>query len=279
MGQRFTREEILRRLRKTSEEGKPIIAAGSSAGIIAKCAELGGADLIMVYSSGKARLRGFQTTMVENSNAVTLEMFEEIDNVVKDTPIIAGIDVTEPPAGRDLAELVRRFVDTGFSGIINFPTYGFFEDETWRRGREAEGIGFSREVELIRVARNMDVFTMAYVFFPQDARAMAEAGVDCMVPHAGGTAGGLVGFDAIAVPLENAAAGVQKMIEATRQVNPDVICLAHGGPIAAPEDTRYLYEHTEAVGFVGASSIERIPVERAVTEVVEAFKNFQLKRR
>jgi len=279
MGQRFTREEILRRLRKTSEEGKPIIAAGSSAGIIAKCAELGGADLIMVYSSGKARLRGFQTTMVENSNAVTLEMFEEIDNVVKDTPIIAGIDVTEPPAGRDLAELVKRFVATGFSGIINFPTYGFFEDETWRRNREAEGIGFSREVELIRVARNMDVFTMAYVFFPQDARAMAEAGVDCMVPHAGGTAGGLVGFDAIAVPLENAAAGVQKMIEATRQVNPDVICLAHGGPIATPEDTRYLYEHTEAAGFVGASSIERIPVERAVTEVVEAFKNFQLKRR
>jgi len=279
MGQRFTREEILRRLRKTSEEGKPIIAAGSSAGIIAKCAELGGADLIMVYSSGKARIRGLQTTLVEDSNAVTLEMFEEIDNVVKDTPIIAGIDATEPPAGRDLAELVRRFVDTGFSGIINFPTYGFFEDETWRRNREAEGIGFSREVELIRVARNMDVFTMAYVFFPQDARAMAEAGVDCMVPHAGGTAGGLVGFDAIAVPLENAAAGVQKMIEATRQVNPDVICLAHGGPIAAPEDTRYLYEHTEAAGFVGASSIERIPVERAVTEVVEAFKNFQLKRR
>jgi len=217
--------------------------------------------------------------MVENSNAVTLEMFEEIDNVVKDTPIIAGIDVTEPPAGRDLAELVRRFVDTGFSGIINFPTYGFFEDETWRKSREAEGIGFSREIELIRVARNMDVFTMAYVFFPQDARAMAEVGVDCMVPHAGGTAGGLVGFDAIAAPLEDAATSVQKMIEVTKQVNPDVICLAHGGPIAAPEDTKYLYEHTEAAGFVGASSIERIPVEKAVTDVVKAFKNFQLKRR
>jgi len=278
MGKRFAREEIIRRLRKTSEEGKPIIAAGSSVGIIAKCAELGGADLIMVYSSGKARIRGFQTTIVENSNTVTLEMYEEIQNVVKDTPIIAGIDATEPPAGRDLAELVRRFADTGFSGIINFPTYGFFEDETWRKNREAEGIGFSREIELIRVARNMGVFTMAYVFFPQDARAMAEAGVDCMVPHAGGTAGGLVGFDAIAAPLEDAAATVQKMIEATRQVNPDIICLAHGGPIAAPEDTRYLYEHTEAAGFVGASSIERIPVEKAVTEVVKAFKNFQLKR-
>ena len=278
MGKRFTREEILRRLRKTSEEGKPIIAAGSSAGIIAKCAELGGADLIMVYSSGKARIRGFQTTMVENSNAVTLEMFEEINNVVQDTPIIAGIDSTEPPAGRDLAELVQRFVDTGFSGIINFPTYGFFEDETWRRDREIQGIGFSREIELIRIARNMDLFTMAYVFFPQDARAMAEAGVDCMVPHAGGTAGGLVGFDAIASPLKDASATVQKMIEATKEANPDVICLAHGGQIATPEDTRYLYEHTEAAGFVGASSIERIPVEKAVTEVVKAFKSFQLKR-
>jgi len=278
MGRRFTREEILRRLRKTSEEGKPIIAAGSSAGIIAKCAELGGADLIMVYSSGKARIRGFQTTMVENSNAVTLEMFEEINNVVQDTPIIAGIDSTEPPAGRDLAELVQRFVDTGFSGIINFPTYGFFEDETWRRDREIQGIGFSREIELIRIARNMGVFTMAYVFFPQDARAMAEAGVDCMVPHAGGTAGGLVGFDAIASPLKDASATVQKMIEATKEANPDVICLAHGGQIATPEDTRYLYEHTEATGFVGASSIERIPVEKAVTEVVKAFKSFQLKR-
>ena len=278
MGRRFTREEILRRLRKTSEEGKPIIAAGSSAGIIAKCAELGGADLIMVYSSGKARIRGFQTTMVENSNAVTLEMFEEINNVVQNTPIIAGIDSTEPPAGRDLAELVQRFVDTGFSGIINFPTYGFFEDETWRRDREIQGIGFSREIELIRIARNMGVFTMAYVFFPQDARAMAEAGVDCMVPHAGGTAGGLVGFDAIASPLKDASATVQKMIEASKEANPDVICLAHGGQIATPEDTRYLYEHTEAAGFVGASSIERIPVEKAVTEVVEAFKSFQLKR-
>ena len=278
MGRRFTREEILRRLRKTSEEGKPIIAAGSSAGIIAKCAELGGADLIMVYSSGKARIRGFQTTMVENSNQVTLEMFEEINNVVQDTPIIAGIDSTEPPAGRDLAELVQRFADTGFSGIINFPTYGFFDDENWRRDREDQGIGFSREIELIRIARNMGVFTMAYVFFPQDARAMAEAGVDCMVPHAGGTAGGLVGFDAIASPLKDASATVQKMIEATKEANPDVICLAHGGQIATPEDTRYLYEHTEAAGFVGASSIERIPVEKAVTEVVKAFKSFQLKR-
>ncbi len=276
MGRRFPREEILSRLKKVTEEGKPIIAAGSSAGIIAKCAELGGADLIMVYSSGRSRIQGFKTTIVENSNAVTLEMFEEINNVVQDTPIIGGIDTTDPPA-KNLAELVKTFIDTGFSGIINFPTYGFFDDEAWRREREANGIGFSREIDLIRTAREMEVFTMAYVFFPADARAMAEAGVNCMVPHTGGTSGGLVGFDSLAAPLEEAVASVQTMIDATKQVNPDIICLAHGGRIATPEDTGYLYEHTEAVGFVGASSIERIPVEKAVTEVVRQFKNFQLK--
>ena len=277
MGQRFTREEILGRLNKTIEERKPIIAAGSSAGIIAKCAELGGADLIMVYSSGKARIRGLQTTLVKDSNAVTLEMYEEIQNVVQDTPIIAGIEATEPPAGRDLSELVRSFTGIGYAGIINFPTYGFIADETWRKNREDEGLGFSREIEMIRTARNIDIFTMAYVFYPEDARAMAEAGVDCMVPHAGGTSGGLVGYEV--APLEEAVANVQKMIDATKEVNPEIICLAHGGPFATPEDTLYLYEYTDAVGFVGASSIERIPVEKAVTEVVEKFKNIQLKRR
>jgi len=275
MGKRFTRREIIGRLKKTIEEGKPIIAAGSSAGIIAKCAELGGADLIMVYSSGKARLRGLQTTLVKDSNVLTLEMHEEIQNVVEDTPIIAGIEATEPPAGRDLAKLVKRFTDIGYSGIINFPTYGFVSDETWRKNKEAEGLGFSREIEMIRLARDMDIFTMAYVFYPEDARAIAEAGVDCMVPHVGGTTGGLVGFETS--PLEDAAAHVQKMIEVTMEVNPDIICLAHGGPFAAPEDTRYLYEHTDAMGFVGASSIERIPVERAVKGIVEQFKSIPLK--
>jgi len=278
MAKRFTRKEILRRLKKSIREGKPIVAAGSSAGIIAKCAELGGADLIMVYSSGRERLRGLQTSIVENSNEETLKMFQEIQNVVQDTPIIGGIHATEPP-GSDLNKLVKKFTDTGFSGIINFPTFGFFDDKNWRKSREAEGIGFSREIELIQVAHEMDVFTMAYVFFPADARAMAKAGVDCMVAHVGGTAGGLVGFDALAAPLKDAAALVQKIIQATKRVNPDIICLAHGGPIVGPEDTRYIYEHTDAVGFVGASSIERIPIERAVKGAVEEFKSISLRRK
>lgn len=276
MGQRLTRKEILSRLRKTIREGKPIISAGSSAGIIAKCAELGGADLLMVYSSGRERLRGLQTSIIENSNSETLKMFGEIRNVVKDTPIVGGIHATEKP-NLNLKRLVKKFVDTGFSGIINFPTFGFFDDEAWRKDKEAQGVGFSKEVELIRIARDMDIFTMAYVFFPEDARAMARAGVDCMVPHAGGTSGGLVGFDEIAPALKQAAALVQSIIEATKQANPDIICLAHGGPFSSPEDTKYLYEHTDAAGFVGASSIERIPVEKAVTEVVRQFKSIPIK--
>ena len=276
MSRRFTREEILGRLRKVIADKKPVIAAGSSAGIIAKCAELGGADLIMVYSSGQSRIKGFQTTLVERSNEVTLGMFKEIDDVVQDTPIIGGVDTAELLVGKDISEVVRKFADTGFSGVINFPTFGFFDDENYRRDREEKGIGFSREIELIRVAHEMDVFTMAYVFFSADARAMAEAGVDCMVPHTGGTAGGLVGFDSLASPLEEAAASVQKIIEATREVNPDIICLAHGGTIATPDDTRLLYERTDAQGFVGASSIERIPVEQAVMGIVQEFKNIPI---
>lgn len=276
MGPRITRDEILGRLRRTIESGRPIVAAGCSAGIIAKCAELGGADLIMVYSSGKARLRGEQTTFVENSNAVTLDMYQEIQAVVRSTPIVAGIEATEPPAGRDLSELVQMFINLGYSGIVNFPTYGFIADENWRKTKENEGLGFSREIEMIRTARKMDLFTMAYVFYPQDARVMAEAGVDCMVPHAGATAGGLAGYEAAS--LEEAVSNVQKMIAVTRHVNPDIICLAHGGPFVSPDDTRYLYEHSDSLGFVGASSIERIPVERAVKGIVEDFKSICLKR-
>lgn len=299
MGQRFTREEILRRLKKTADGRKPIIGAGCSAGIISKCAEAGGADLIIVYSTGLSRIKGFPTTPIPDSNNVTLRMFDEIQTVVKDTPIIAGIEATEPPAGRGLAELVKRFSDIGFSGVINFPTVGYVPKETLRRRIEgkdpefakrmekiglleefrkkaAEGLlDFSREVEMIRVCRNMNIFTMAYVFNPEQARAMAKAGVDVIVPHVGGTGGGMTGFKHVF--HEEAAAMAQKMIEATKEVNADIICLGHGGPFAVPEDTKYLYEHTDAVGFVGASSIERIPVERAIKGVLEEYKSIPLK--
>jgi len=278
VAKRFSREEILNRLKKTIREGKPIIAAGCSAGIIAKCAELGGADLIVVYSTGLSRLRGLQTTLIPNSNAITLQMFQEIENVVKDTPIIAGVEGTEPPAGKNLSTLVKKFIDIGYSGIENFPTIGFFHPRSeFRREREAQGLGFSREVEMIRVAHGMDIFTMAYAFYRADARAMTKAGVDCLVPHVGGTGGGIAGYDTI--PHKDAAARIQKMIESAKWVNPDVICLGHGGPFATPEDTRYLYEHTDAVGFEGASAVERIPIERAIKLVLLEFKSIPISAR
>jgi predicted TIM-barrel enzyme len=287
MGKRFTRREILNRLKDEIEKGGKILGAGCSAGIIAKCAELGGADLIIVYSTGKSRLRGLPTTMIPNSNPITLEMFDEIDYVVKDTPIIAGIEPysvlslmqdEECQPEKDLPGLIRKFIEKGFSGIINFPTIGFIEDEDTRCEHKKKEGGFAKEVEMIKVAKEMGVFTMAYTFYPKDAKVMAEASVDVLVPHCGGTAGGEAGLEAVlkgfgTKEYGDAAKKIQEMINAARSARPDIICLAHGGPFATPKDTKYLYQHTQAQGFVGASSIERIPVERAVKETVEEFKS------
>jgi len=274
LGRIFTREEILERLKKSIAEGKPILGAGVSTGLVAKCAELGGADLLIVYSTGLSRHKGLPTSFYGDSNAVTMDMFDELDNVVKDTPIIAGIEAADPYR-QDLDKLVKRFIDKGFSGVINFPTVGLFDK--WRKDRESVGFGFDREVNMMRIAREKyNWFTMAYVFNVEDTRKMAEVPVDVMCPHAGPTRGGLVGYEAS--PFEAAAKNVQSMIDATKAVNPDIICLAHGGPFAVPEDTVYLYEHTDALGFVGASSIERIPIEKAVTECVKGYKSISLKR-
>jgi len=290
VARRFERKEILERLRGQLREGRPILGAGCSAGIIAKMAERGGADLIIIYSTGLSRLRGLPTTMIPNSNEVTLKMFDEISEVVVDTPIIAGVEPysvidlmqdEDPKPEEDLQGLIGRFIGRGFSGIINFPTIGFIEDEETRREHEARGAGFAKEVEMIRTAREMDVFTMAYVFYPKDAEAMAKAGADVIVAHCGGTAGGEAGLDAVlkgfgTEELEDAAKVVQGIIDAAKRVNPDVICLGHGGPFATPREVAYMYEHTTAEGFVGASSIERIPIEKAVKETVEEFKSLPL---
>jgi len=265
----FTRRSILERLRRTVADGRPILGAGASVGLVAKCAEAGGADLLIVYSTGRSRIMGLPTTPLGDSNALTLAMYAEIDNVVDDTPIVGGAEAIDPTYRR-LPRLVRAFRETGYDGIINFPTIG--NNPTRSGMREDVGLGFSREVEMVRVARADDYLTMAYVHDVDQARAMAAAGVDIQVPHVGWTAGGMAGATSSYLPHEMAAARVQEMIEATLGENPECICLAHGGPFAAPEDTRYLYDHTDARGFVGASSIERIPIERAVTEAVRAFK-------
>lgn len=269
----FTRSSILARLRRTIGEGRPILAAGASVGLVAKCAEAGGADLLVVYSSGRSRIMGLATTPLGDSNALTLAMYAEIDNVVDDTPIVGGAEAIDPTYRR-LPRLIRTFREAGYDGIINFPTIG--NNPNRSRMREDVGLGFSREVEMVRLARAADYFTMAYVHDVEQARAMAGAGVDVQVPHVGWTAGGMTGATRSYLRFEEAAGRVQEMIEATLAEQSECICLAHGGPFATPEDTRYLYEHTAAKGFVGASSIERIPIERAVTDAVRAFKGERL---
>lgn len=265
----------MERLRKNIDEAKPILGAGCSAGIIAKCAEIGGADLIIVYSTGRSRLMGLPTVRLGDSNAITLGMFNEIQNVIRDTPIVAGIEATDPTR-MDLEVLLETFRDAGYSGVINFPSVMIFGG-WYRDSREQVGLGVSREFEMIRLAHDMDLFTMAYVFDSEAAKAMVEAKVDCVVAHVGGTAGGLIRLKAKS--HSEAAAIVQEIIAVAKSINPHQICLAHGGPFAAPTDTEYLYKHTDAVGFVGASSIERIPVEKAVIECVRKFKSIPTRQK
>jgi predicted TIM-barrel enzyme len=280
---RFQREEILKRLRDTINTGRPILGAGCSAGIIAKCAEIGGANLIICYSTGISRIMGLRTQEIFHSNPQTLIMYDEISNVVKNTPIIAGIEANDQTV-YDLDTLIQRFVDKGFDGVINFPTASPAEQSEYGRAQSASmarhlGIpwGFARELEMVSILRQRNVFTMCYVFSPEHAAQMVKAGVDIVCAHVGGTIGGLIPIginDSIKAAQEN----TQRIIEAARKVDPNIICVAHGGAFSEPEDMKYLYEGTDAQGFVGASSIERIPVEKAVIGVCKALKDYKIRK-
>jgi predicted TIM-barrel enzyme len=286
---KITRKEILDRLHKEISENRPILGAGCSAGIIAKCAELGQADLIILYSTGKTRLMGLPTTIIGNSNPITLEMYDEIANVVKNKPIIAGVEANDCFC-LDLEALLKRFLNKGFNGVINFPTTGLYENlieggmalrkfnESMAFGYGVAHWGWSREVEMIKILHDWDVFTMAYVFTAADSKDMAEAGADAICAHVGPTMGGIAGFTALE-DLDTLLKRAQEIFEAARKVNPEVICLIHGGPFYDPESTKIIYEKTIAQGFVGASSIERIPVEKAVTEICRGFKNIPMAKR
>lgn len=265
----FTREQVLDRLRTTIELGLPVLAAGSSCGLVAKCAAEAGADLLVVYSTGLSRLRGLPTSRIGDSNANTIQMADEIINVVTSVPIVGGVEAWDP-VRLDLDRLLDRYQEAGFSGVINYPTICTM-GETWRRRRERVGLGFSREVELIRLARDRDLFTMSYVATPKDAEEMAQAGVDCLVPHIGATAGGLVGHETERTK-DSEIRELLDMIAGAAAVQGERIYLAHGGKLVEPADLEEVYARTSCAGFVGASSIERIPVERAISDVVSRFK-------
>jgi predicted TIM-barrel enzyme len=271
----FERAEILAAIAQQTAKGNAILAAGSSCGLVAKCAALGGADMLVVYSTGLSRLMGLPTSRIGDSNARTIEMAEEIRNVVSDVPVIGGVEAWDP-VRLDLDRLLDKFWAAGYSGVINYPTISTMGDK-WRDRRGRVGLGFEREVEMIRLARQKSIFTMAYVASADDAAAMTDAGADCIVPHVGATRGGLVGHDE-GQAIQEAIVKINKINDAARAVRSDVILLAHGGAVAEPEDTAEVYRHTGCVGFVGASSIERIPIERAVMAVAKAFKSVPVPR-
>ena len=269
----MTRDEALGRLRAEVDAGRPIIGAGAGTGLSAKCAEAGGADLIIIYNSGRYRMagRGSLAGMLPygDANAIVVEMAAEVLPVVQETPVLAGVCGTDPfrlmPVF--LAELER----IGFSGVQNFPTVGLI-DGMFRQNLEETGMGYGLEVEMIGAAREAGLLTAPYVFNVEEARAMAEAGADVLVPHMGLTTGGAIGAET-ARTLDECVTLIQAMHDAARAVDPEILVLCHGGPIAEPDDAAYVLQRTEGVvGFFGASSMERLPTEIAMTENMRRFK-------
>jgi predicted TIM-barrel enzyme len=269
----MTRTEALARLRAQVETGKPIIGAGAGTGLSAKLAEAGGADLVIIYNSGRYRMagRGSLAGLLPygDANAIVVEMAREVLPVVRETPVLAGVCGTDP------FRLMPVFLDElkriGLSGVQNFPTVGLF-DGTFRVNLEETGMGFGLEVDMIRLARERDLLTAPYVFDDGEAASMAEAGADVLVPHMGLTTGGAIGAST-AKTLDESVELVQEMCDAAKAVREDVLVLCHGGPIAEPDDAAYVLERTTGVvGFFGASSMERLPTEIAMTETMRRFK-------
>jgi predicted TIM-barrel enzyme len=269
----FTREQCLQRLRAQVAAGRPIIGGGAGTGISAKCAEAGGIDLIIIYNSGRFRMagRGSLSGMMPygDANQIVMDMAREVLPVVQHTPVLAGVCGTDP--FRIMKQFLQQIQAAGFSGVQNFPTVGLI-DGTFRQGLEETEMGFELEVEMIREARALNLLTCPYVFTEDESRAMAQAGADVLIPHMGLTTKGSIGARS-ALTLEQAAQRVQALHDAAKAVNSDVIVLCHGGPISEPEDAQYILQHTKGVaGFFGASSIERLPTERAITSCVQRFK-------
>src|SRR4051794_14261693 len=273
----FSRDDCLKRLRAQAAAGKPIIGGGAGARPSAQCAEAGGIDLIIIYHAGRFRMagRGSLSGMMPfgDANAIVMEMAREVLPVVRNTPVLAGVCGTDP--FRIMKLFLRDVQAAGFSGVQNFPTVGLI-DGTMRQGLEETGMGFDLEVEMIREARALGLLTCPYVFTEAEAQAMAAAGADVLIPHMGLTTKGSIGART-ALTLDDAAKRVQALHDAAKAVNPDILVLCHGGPISEPEDARYVLEHTQGVvGFFGASSIERLPTEVAITGCVRRFKELSV---
>jgi predicted TIM-barrel enzyme len=271
------RDTALAGLRQQIEAGRPVIGAGAGTGLSAKSAEAGGVDLLILYNSGRYRMagRGSLAGMMPygDANAIVVEMAGEVLPIVQRTPVLAGVCGTDP--FRLMIPFLKQLREMGFTGVQNFPTVGLI-DGLFRQNLEETGMGFGLEVDMIAAAHELDLLTAPYVFDADQAVAMAGAGADVLVPHMGLTTSGTIGAST-AMTLDEAVEAVQAMHDAAKAVNPDVIVLCHGGPIAEPDDARYVLERTSGVaGFFGASSMERLPTERAIRAQVEQFKSLPI---
>ena len=270
---RPSRGELLRKFHDMAARKEPIIGGGAGTGLSAKCEEAGGIDLIVIYNSGRYRMagRGSLAGLLAygNANEIVKEMAREVLPVVKHTPVIAGVNGTDPFAIMD--HLLDELKALGFAGVQNFPTVGLI-DGTFRANLEETGMGFGHEIDMIRLAHAKDMLTTPYVFSADDATEMAKAGADILVPHLGLTTGGAIGAQT-ALKLEDCPALITEWAEAARRVRPDILVLCHGGPISSPEDATWVLRNTPGInGFYGASSMERLPTELALTEQTRRFK-------
>lgn len=275
----MSRSEILKKLYAQVEAGIPIIGGGAGTGISAKCEEAGGIDLIILYNSGRYRMAGRVSITglfaYGDANAIVLEMAGEVLPVVKNTPVLAGVNATDP--FRLMPVFLRQLKEIGFAGVQNFPTVGLFDGQM-RANMEATGLGYDKEVEMIRLAHELDLLTTPYVFNEDEAKAMVEAGADIIVAHVGLTTGGTIGAH-VAMTMDEAIDTVNRIADAAKQVREDILVLCHGGPFDEPENVAYALARMPGVhGFYGASSMERLPVERAITQQVQAFKSIRLNR-
>ena len=280
-GNPYTRTEVIERLRDTMSKGKAIIAAGAGTGISAKFIERGGADLVIVYNSGRFRMAGHGSTAgmmaYGDANAVAMEIGEyEVLPVVEEIPVICGVHATDPR--RRMWHWLGKVKDMGFSGINNFPTHTII-DGKFRQILEETGMSVKKEFETVALARKMEMFTIVYVGSPEESKAMAEAGADVIIAHVGTTVGGSIGVTNATMSLPEAAKITQGIIDAAKSVRKDLIFLSHGGPINTPEDAAFINEHTDTDGFVGASSLERMTVEQSLTDLTQRFKQIPVKRK
>ncbi|CAI6079755.1 unnamed protein product [Clonostachys chloroleuca] len=274
------RQEILKALRAQIADGKPIVGAGAGIGLSAKFIEAGGGDLIIIYNSGRFRMagRGSLSGLMPygNANDIVVDMAKEVLPVVKHTPVIAGVCGTDP--FRDIPRFLQQLKDLGFAGIQNFPTVGLIDGQ-FRANLEETGMSYDLEVDAIRCAHDLDLLTTPYVFNIQETEKMARAGADILVAHMGLTSSGSIGA-ATTKTLDESVELIQQIRDTAVGINPDIIILCHGGPIANPEDAEYVLSRTRGVhGFYGASSMERLPVEEAITSITQKFKGVEMNRK